>query len=77
MAMVVGPSTSEVTNFDQIDQSLFKGFLEKATLQDFYEMTKEQYITKDEGEKRSLILQYYKTMVKDNFSYLLFLVCCF
>ena len=34
-------------------------------------MTKEQYITKDEGEKRSLILQYYNTMVKGNFCYLL------
>ena len=51
MAMVEGPSTSEVTNFDQIDQSLFKEFLEKATLWDFYEMTKEQYISKHEGEK--------------------------
>ena len=71
MAMVEGPSTSEVTNFDQIDQSLFKEFLERATLWDFYEMTKEQYITKDEGEKRSLILQYYNTMVKGNFCYLL------
>ena len=45
MAMVEGPSTSEITNFDQIDQSLFKKFLEKATLWDFYEITKEQYIT--------------------------------
>ena len=71
MAMVEGPSTSEVTNFDQIDQSLFNEILERATLWDFYEMTKAQYITKDEGEKRSLILQYYNTMVKGNFCYLL------
>ena len=40
MAMVESPSTSEVTNFHQIYQSLFKEFLEKATLWDFYEMTK-------------------------------------
>ena len=33
--MVEAPSTSEVTNFDQIDQSLFKEFLEKATVWDF------------------------------------------
>ena len=71
MAMVEGPSTSEVTNFDQIDQSLFNEILERATLWDFYEMTKAQYITKDEGEKRSLILQYYNTMVKGNFCHLL------
>ena len=29
MTMVEGPSTSEVTNFDQIDQSLFKEFLKR------------------------------------------------
>ena len=51
LAMVEGPSTSEVKNFDQIDQSLFKEFLEKTSVWDFHEMTKEQYSTKDEGEK--------------------------
>ena len=71
LAMVEGPSTSEVTNFDQIDQSLFKEFLEKATVWDFHEMTKEQYSTKDEGEKKSLIINYYNAMVAGNFCYLL------
>ena len=33
--MVEAPSTSEVTNFDQIDQSLFKEFLEETTVWDF------------------------------------------
>ena len=56
LAMVEGLSTSEVTNFDQTDPSVFKEFLEKSTVWDFYEMTREQYSTKDDGEKRSLIL---------------------
>ena len=34
-------------------------------------MLREQYSTKDDGEKRSLILQYYNTMVKGNFCHLL------
>ena len=34
-------------------------------------MTKEQYSTKDEGEKKSLIINYYNAMVKGNFYYLL------
>ena len=34
-------------------------------------MTREQYTTKDEGEKISLILQYYDRMVQGNFCYLL------
>ena len=69
--MVEGPSTSEVTNFDQIDQPLFKEFLEKTSVWDFHEMTKEQYSTKDEGEKKSLIINYYNAMVEGNFCYLL------
>ena len=52
LAMVVGPSTPEITNFDQIDQSILKEFIEKTSVWDFYEMTREQYINKDEGEKK-------------------------
>ena len=70
--MIEGPSTSqEITNFNQIDQSILKEFLEKSTVWDFYEMTKEQYINKDEGEKKSLILQYYNRMVQGKF-----VICC-
>ena len=51
--MIERPSTSqEITNFNQIDQSILKEFLEKSTVWDFYEMTKEQYTNKDEGEKK-------------------------
>ena len=76
LAMVEGSSTSEVKNFDQIDQSLFKEFLEKASVWDFHEMTKEQYSTKDEGEKKSLIINYYNAMIKGNFCYLWSAVFC-
>ena len=72
--MVEGPSTTEVTNFDQIYQSLFKEFLEKSTFWDFYEMTREQYINKDEGERKSLFLKYYNMMVQGKFCYLLSVV---
>ena len=34
--MMEGPSASEVTNFDQIDQSVLKEFLGKSTVWDFY-----------------------------------------
>ena len=57
LAMVDGLSTSEITNFDQIDQSILKEFLEKSSFWDFYEMTREQYINKDEGERKYLIFE--------------------
>ena len=70
--MIEGPSTSqEITNFNQIDQSILKEFLEKSTIWNFYEMTKEQYTNKDGGEKKSLILKYYNKMVQGKFVNLL------
>ena len=64
LAMVEGPSTSEITTFDQIDQNLFKEFLTKTCVWDFYEMSREEYLNKDYIQKQSLILKYYNEMGK-------------
>ena len=64
LAMVEGPSTSEITTFDQIDQNLFKEFLTKTCVWDFYEMSREEYLNKDYIQKQSLILKYYNKMVE-------------
>ena len=55
LAMVEGWSTSEITTFDQIDQNLFKEFLTKTCVWDFYEMSREEYLKKDDIQKQSLI----------------------
>ena len=74
--LIEGPSTfQEITNFNKIDQSILNEFLENSTVWDFYEITKELYTNKDEGEKKSLILQYYNKMVQGN--NLLFVVWSF
>ena len=64
LAMVEGPSTSEITTFDQIDQNLFKEFLTKSCVWDFYEMSMEECLNKDYIQKQSLILKYYNEMGK-------------
>ena len=64
LAMVEGPSTSEITTVDQIDQNLFKEFLTKTCVWDFYEMSREEYLNKDNIKKQSLILISYNEMVK-------------
>ena len=64
LAMVEGPSTSEITTFDQIDQNLFKEFLTKTCVWDFYEMSREEYLNKDDIQKQSLILNFCNEMVK-------------
>ena len=63
-AMVEGPRTSEITNFDQTDQNLFQELLAKSSLWDFYEISKEEHMNKDDTEKKSLILKFYNHMVK-------------
>lgn len=42
-AMVEGSSSSEISSLDQIDQNLFKEFLSKSSVWDFYEMVKEGF----------------------------------
>ena len=65
LAMVEGPRTSEITSFDQIDQNLFKELLAKSSVWDFHEISREEYMNKDDSEKKSLIIKFYNHMVKD------------
>ena len=51
--MVEVPSSSEITNFDQIDHSVFQELLQKSFVWGFYETSKEEYMNKDGGEKKN------------------------
>ena len=64
LAIVAGPRTSEITNFDQIDQNLFQELLAKSSVWDFYEISREEYMNKDDSEKKSLISKLYNYMAK-------------
>ena len=64
LAMVEGPSTSEITSFDQIDHSVFQELLQKSSVWDFYEISKEEYMNKDNRETKSLTLKYYNYMLR-------------
>ena len=64
LAMAEGPSTLEITSVDQVGQIKFKEFLSKSTLWDFYEISKEEYLNKDDNQKRSLIIKFYNETVK-------------
>ena len=64
LAMVEGPSSSEISNINQIDQNLLEEFLAKSSVWDFYEMTKEEYSSKGSDQKQLLIIRYYNEVVK-------------
>ena len=59
LIMVERPSTTEITSFYQIDHSVFQESLQKSSVWDFYEISKEEYMNKDDGEKKYLMLKYY------------------
>ena len=63
LVMVEGSITSDIKSFDQIDH-VFQELLAKSWLWDFYEISKEEYMNKGDGEKKSLILKFYNHMVK-------------
>ena len=61
LAMVKGPSTSEITYVDQLKS---KEFLSKSTLCDFYKINREEYMNKDDNQKQSLIIKFSNESVK-------------
>ena len=62
--MAEGPWTSEITSFDQINQTIFKELLTKSSATDFYEISREEYMNKNNNEKKALIIQFYNYMVQ-------------
>ena len=51
LAMVEGLSTSEITTFDQIDHTIFRELLTRSSVWDFYEISREEYMNKNNNEK--------------------------
>ena len=51
LAMVEGLSTSEITTFDQIDHTIFRELLTRSSVWDFYEISWEEYMNKNNNEK--------------------------
>ena len=58
LAVIERPRTSGITNFNQIDQTLFQELLAKNSVREFYEISREEYMNKDDNEKKSLILNF-------------------
>ena len=68
LAMEEGPGTAEITSFLQIDHTLFQELLAKSSVWDFYKISREEYVNKDDGEKKSLILKFYNHVVQGKVS---------
>ena len=77
LAMAEGPATSEIISCDQINQDLFQDMLVKSSIWDFYEITREEYMNKDDDEKKSLTIRLYNHMIRGKICICFILIVCY
>ena len=62
LSLVEGPKATGVSNIDGIDQETMQEFLQKTTVWDFYDMSKEEYMNKSDNDKKTLIVKFFNQM---------------
>ena len=68
LTMVEDTTSSEISNINQMDENLFKEFLQKNSIWDFHNMSRNEYTIKSASEKQILIIKYYNEMKNGNSS---------
>ena len=66
-AMIEEATSHEISSLDQVNQEKMQEFLSKLATWDFYEMTREEYTSKSEDDKKLLILKYYNHLLSGIF----------
>ena len=68
LTMIEDTTSSEISNINQMDENLFKEFLQKNSIWDFHNMSRNEYTIKSASEKQILIIKYYNEMKNGNSS---------
>ena len=58
-SLVEGPKSAWVSNIDEIDQETMQEFLQKTTVWDFFDMSREEYMNKSDNDKKTLIVKFF------------------
>ena len=61
-SLVEGPKSAWVSNIDEIDQETMQEFLQKTTVWDFFDMSREEYMNKSDNDKKTLIVKFFNQM---------------
>ena len=69
MSMIEGSTSNEISTVEQIDHATMQEFLSKLAIWDFFEMSKEEYTSKSENDKK--IIKYYNALSTVIFCFLL------
>ena len=62
LSLVEGPKATWVSNIDKIDQETMREFVQKTSVWDFYDMTREEYMNKSDNDKKTLIVKFFNQM---------------
>ena len=60
--MVEDPKATQVANIEEINQETMQEFLQKTSLWDFYDITKDEYMNKSDNDKKDLIVKFFNYM---------------
>ena len=72
MSMIEGSTSNEISTVEQIDHATMQEFLSKLAIWDFFEISKEEYTSKSENDKKIFIIKYYNALSTGIFCFLLF-----
>ena len=71
MSMIEGSKSNKISAMEQIDHATMQKFLSKLAIWEFFEMSKEEYTSKSENDKKVLIIKYYNALSAGIFCFLL------
>ena len=64
MSMIEGSNKSnEIRTVEEIDHSIMQEFLDRLAIWNFHEMSRDEFTSKSELEKKLLIIKYYNTLL--------------
>ena len=64
LSLVEGPKATWVSNIDEIDQETMQEFLQKTSVWDFYDMTRDEYMNESDNDKKSLIVKFFNQILE-------------
>ena len=71
MSMIEGWKSNEISAVEQIDHAIMQEYLSKLAIWGFFKMSKEEYTSQSENDKKLLIIKYYNALSASIFCFLL------
>ena len=64
LLMVEGPKATQVANIKEINQETMQEFLQKNSAWDVYDITRDEYMNKNDNNKTDLIVKFFNYMLE-------------